>query len=103
MKLNLNTHEYLISCDTINKYFLKNLYKRPRIVKVSLQINLSQFQKTTNSNVLIGSYLLFRFLFLVFPSVSIKSLEFQSSMDNTNSYNINFNFFNNHEIYCFFL
>lgn len=103
MKLNLNTHEYLISCDTINKYLVKNLYKRPKIEKVSLQINLSQFQKTANSNLLIGSYLLFRFLFFVFPNVSIKSLEFQSGTDNTNFYSINFNFFNNYEIYCFFL
>jgi hypothetical protein len=67
----LSSANYLLQCDLINKYILKNIYQQPKIEKIEFQVFLKDFlissnffnKKDINNNIQIKACL---FLYLIF-------------------------------------
>jgi hypothetical protein len=75
--------KYLLSCDNINKYNLKNIFLEPYIKKVTSHIFLKDFltasdflNKTDiNSNIQMKAVLFFYFIYSSFPDIVFQSIK----------------------------
>lgn len=75
---NYHVHDYLLSCDIINKYSLQNIHKKPKLNKIIVHFSLKDFSytnATSNSNIQIRAILIFKIIFFLFPFISLNSIK----------------------------
>jgi len=72
-KFNHSVHEYLLNSDLINKYNLRNIYKKPKLKKVVIHFPINNLLQSNSfgSNLQIKSFfnlsrVIFYFLFYKF-------------------------------------
>lgn len=79
----MSSAHYLSNCDIINKYNIKNIYKQPKIKKITLRfflkdlLSASDFINKTdiNTNIQVKSILFFYILFNSMPSISFQNIK----------------------------
>ncbi len=77
-----NVHEYLLNCDLINKYSLKNIHKKPKLSKIIVHFSLKDFSYTNTTstlNIQTRAILIFEILFFLFPFVSLNAIKLDKS------------------------
>lgn len=77
-----NVHEYLLNCDLINKYSLKNIHKKPKLSKIIVHFSLKNFSYTNTTstlNIQTRAILIFEILFFLFPFVSLNAIKLDKS------------------------
>jgi hypothetical protein len=71
-------HEYLLGCDILNKYSLKNIHKKPKLSKIIVHFSLKDFSYTnaTNDfNTQIRAIIIFEIIFFLFPFISVNAVK----------------------------
>jgi len=69
---NSNQHEYLLTCDLINKYCLKHVSQKPKIEELRISDDSSHEYLTFDRNLKAKKILFFNLVFGLWPNFSIK-------------------------------
>jgi hypothetical protein len=85
-RFNIKQNEYLLDCDSINKYSIKSIYKKPKIEKVSISFPLNTFSSisSVDSNLQVKSMLIFYTLFSLISYINFKKIKLKKSVSDAN-------------------
>jgi len=76
-KFNHSVHEYLLNSDLINKYNLRNIYKKPKLKKVVIHFPINNLLQSNSfgSNLQIKSFLIFHVLFFTSSFINFDTIK----------------------------
>lgn len=85
-KFNVKQNEYLLNCDSINKYNLKSVYKKPNVKKININFPVGAFSSvnTIDSNVHVKSMLIFYTFFSLISYINFKKIRLKKSVSEAN-------------------
>jgi hypothetical protein len=103
-KFNHSVHEYLLDCDLINKYTLKNIYKRPKLKKVIVHFPINNLLQSNSfgNNLQVKSFLIFHVLFFILPFINFDKIKTNSCLINP-EYSLKIILSNEEDIHLFLI